>query len=74
MLEPTDPTLILLSDARRKLPHGKGRGQMHQYRRHGMKNPITGERIYLECVWLPGGWATTPFQWESFLKRLNGRG
>jgi hypothetical protein len=71
MLLPSDPNLIPLADARRKFPHGRGRGQMNKYRLKGVRNRLTGERVYLECVWIPSGWATTPAAWERFLVALN---
>lgn len=71
MISPTDPTRILLKDARKKLPDGRSQAQMWVYRTKGRKNPLTGDRIKLECVWTLNGWATTPAAWERFLLALN---
>lgn len=71
MLKPTDPALILLSEGRKRLPHGRRYCQMHNYRKNGLLNRLTGERVKLECVRIPAGWATTPAAWEKFLVALN---
>jgi hypothetical protein len=71
MLDPTESDLILLADARKRLPGGKGRCQMRLYARRGILSRRSGERIFLETVWLPGGEATSAEAWRRFLLALN---
>lgn len=73
MLDPADPTLLLLSEARRRLPHGRCKTQMVDYIEKGSINRLTGKRVYLEYVWLPGGRATSPAAWERFLRAKNSK-
>lgn len=74
MLSPTDPTRVLLKDARKKLPDGRARVTMWRYKDEGRRNIRTGEKVKLECVWTLNGWATTPAAWERFLVALNTAG